>query len=184
MSLDILLKGQLAFLNQHYNVIAVSGQDEHLENVANREGVKTCSVEMHRTISPVKDLVSLVKLYFLFKKEKPQIVHSITPKAGLLSMIAAYFARVPVRIHTFTGLVFPYKKGFMHHLLLVMDKILCRFATHVFPEGEGVRKDLKYYRITRKPLNIIANGNVNGVDTDFFNSNSVSENQKKDLKHN
>ena len=182
MSLDILLKGQLAFLNQHYNVIAVSGQDEHLENVANREGVKTCSVEMHRTISPVKDLVSLVKLYFLFKKEKPQIVHSITPKAGLLSMIAAYFARVPVRIHTFTGLVFPYKKGFMHHLLLVMDKILCRFATHVFPEGEGVRKDLKYYRITRKPLNIIANGNVNGVDTDFFNSNSVSENQKKDLK--
>ena len=182
MSLDILLKGQLAFLNEHYYVIAVSGQDEHLETVANREGVKTCSVVMHRTISPVKDLVSLVKLYFLFKKEKPQIVHSITPKAGLLSMIAAYFAGVPVRIHTFTGLVFPYKKGFLHHLLLLMDKILCRFATHVFPEGEGVKKDLKYYKVTKKPLNVIANGNVNGIDTNFFNPTSVSDNQEKDLK--
>ena len=73
VSLDILLKGQLAFLNDYYQVIAVSGQDVHLENVKKREKVLTVDVSMYRTISPFKDFVSLVKLYLLFKKEKPLI---------------------------------------------------------------------------------------------------------------
>lgn len=183
ISLDILLKGQLAFLNEYYQVIAVSGNDIHLENVKNRERVQTIDVPMYRTISPFKDLISLVTLYFLFKKEKPLIVHSITPKAGLVSMIAAYFAGVPIRIHTFTGLLFPYKKGFLHHLLLFLDKVLCRFSTHIFPEGEGVKKDLLAYKVTKKPLKIIANGNINGIDLDYFNSNAIDENQKQTLKN-
>nr|WP_298392087.1 glycosyltransferase family 4 protein [Flavobacterium sp.] len=174
VSLDILLKGQLAFLNDHYQVLAVSGQDVHLENVKNREKVLTVDVPMYRTISPFKDFVSLVRLYLLFKKEQPLIVHSITPKAGLLSMCAAYFARVPIRIHTFTGLLFPHKEGFLHHLLLFLDKVLCRFATHIFPEGEGVKKDLLAFKVTRKPLQVIANGNVNGIDLDYFNPTTVS----------
>lgn len=174
VSLDILLKGQLAFLNDHYQVMAISGQDVHLENVKNREKVLTVDVPMYRTISPFKDFISLVRLYFLFKKEQPLIVHSITPKAGLLSMCAAYFARVPIRIHTFTGLLFPHKEGFLHHLLLFLDKVLCRFATHIFPEGEGVKKDLLAFKVTRKPLQVIANGNVNGIDLDYFNPTTVS----------
>ena len=182
ISLDILLKGQLSFLNRYYQVIAVSGQDVHLENVKNREKVLTVDVPMYRTISPFKDFVSLIKLYFAFRKEKPLIVHSITPKAGLLSMIAAYFAGVPIRIHTFTGLVFPHKKGFIHHLLLFLDKVLCRFATHIIPEGEGVKKDLVAFKVTKKQLNVIANGNVNGIDLDFFNPNKVSQVEQENLK--
>ena len=107
LSLDYLLKGQLAFLNEHYEVIAVSGEDEHLQEVREREKVRTENVRIHRTISLLKDLKSLWELYLLFRKEKPQIVHSITPKAGLLSMVAAKVTGVPVRIHTFTGLIFP-----------------------------------------------------------------------------
>ena len=175
ISLNILLKGQLAFLNSHYDVVAVSGADAHLETIAEREGVRVVSVPMSRSIAPIKDLISLVKMYFLFKKEKPQIVHSITPKAGLLSMTAAYFAGVPVRMHTFTGLIFPYKKGLMQTLLLFMDKVLCRFATHIFPEGEGVKNDLLLYKVTTKPLHVLANGNVNGIDTAYFDSGQVSE---------
>lgn len=182
ISLDILLKGQLSFLNDHYEVVAVSGADAHLETVAVREGVRVVSVPMSRSIAPIKDLASLVRLYFLFKKEQPHIVHSITPKAGLLSMIAAYFAGVPVRMHTFTGLIFPYKKGFMQTLLLFMDKVLCRFATHIFPEGEGVKNDLKRYKVTTKPLHILANGNVNGIDTAYFDSSQVSETEKITLR--
>ncbi|HEY6143549.1 MAG TPA: glycosyltransferase family 4 protein [Flavobacterium sp.] len=182
MSLDILLKGQLAFLNEHYEVIAVSGGDNHLKTVASRENVRIVDLAMSRSISPFKDLVSLVKLYFLFRKEKPLMVHSITPKAGLLSMIAAYFAGVPVRIHTFTGLIFPYKKGFLHHLLLFMDKLLCRFSTDIFPEGEGVKNDLIRFKVTSKPLHVIANGNVNGIDVDYFNPNQISETQKQSLR--
>jgi len=182
ISLDILLKGQLAFLKEYYEVIAVSGQDEHLDNVAKREGVRTISVSFQRQISPFKDFISLLKLYKVLRKEKPLIVHSITPKAGLLTMIAGYFAGVPIRVHTFTGLVFPYKKGFLHHLLLFLDKVLCRFATHIIPEGEGVKKDLVAFKVTKKPLNVIANGNVNGIDLDFFNPNKISQVEQENLK--
>lgn len=182
ISLDVLLKGQLKFLNQEFEVIAVSGNDVHLENVAQREGVRVHSIPMQRKISPFKDLKSLVQLYLFFKKEKPDIVHSITPKAGLLSMVAAYFAGVPIRIHTFTGLIFPSKNGAMQKLLILMDRILCFFATNIFPEGQGVKDDLLQYKITSKELKIIANGNVNGVDTEYYNPSCFSEVQKNDFR--
>lgn len=183
LSLDVLLKGQLKFLDQHFEVVAVSGQDNHLETVKKREGVRVVPLEMQRQISPVKDLVSLWKLYRLFKKEKPEIVHSITPKAGLLSMTAGYFAGVPIRVHTFTGLVFPTRTGLFQKLMIFMDKMLCRFSTHIFPEGEGVKKDLLAFGITKKPLQIIANGNVNGLDTDFFSSDGYSDAQLEQIRN-
>ena len=183
LSLNILLKGQLSFLKKYYNVIAVSGDDKDLRIVENREGVKTQNIKMQRQIAPFKDFISLIKLYLYFKKEKPQIVHSITPKAGLLSMAAAFLARVPIRIHTFTGLVFPTRSGLMQRLLIVMDKILCSCSTHIYPEGEGVKNDLISYNITRKPLKVLANGNVNGVNTSYFNPALFSDEENKSLKN-
>ncbi|VXC30712.1 Glycosyl transferase family 1 [Flavobacterium sp. 9AF] len=184
MSLNILLKGQLKYLNQFFDIKAVSGYDADLEMVNEREGVEIINLKMERKITPIKDFISLLKLYFLFKREKPTIVHSITPKAGLLSMIAAKYAGVPIRMHTFTGLIFPSKKGLMKKVLIVMDKILCYHATHVYPEGKGVQMDLIKYKITHKPLKIIANGNVNGVDLDYFNQNKISTNEKNELLSN
>ena len=183
MSLNILLKGQLRYLNQFFDVLAVSGYDADLETVKNREEVSVVSVTMKRSIAPFQDLISLYRLYKLFKKERPTIVHSITPKAGLLSMVAAKYANVPVRIHTFTGLVFPAKKGLFQKLLILMDKVLCWHATHIIPEGAGVKQDLLDYKITKKPLEVIANGNVNGIDTTFFNSNTISEQQQQNLRN-
>lgn len=183
LSLDFLLKGQLAFLNQHFEVVAVSGDDEHLRIVAQREGVRTVAIKMQRNISPLKDLISLVQLYFLFKKEKPEIVHSITPKAGLLSMLAAKLAGVPVRIHTFTGLIFPSKTGLLQRILIFMDRLLCACATHIYPEGQGVKKDLIKYKITSKPLKVIANGNVNGIDTAHFSKEQISFQEQQTLKN-
>ena len=183
MSLNLLLKGQLKFLSKHFDVLAVSGYDADLETVKNREEVSVVSVTMKRSIAPFQDLISLYRLYKLFKKERPTIVHSITPKAGLLSMVAAKYANVPVRIHTFTGLVFPAKKGLFQKLLILMDKVLCWHATHIIPEGAGVKQDLLDYKITKKPLEVIANGNVNGIDTTFFNSNTISEQQQQNLRN-
>ena len=183
MSLHLLLKGQLKFLSKHFDVLAVSGYDTDLETVKNREGVPIVSVAMKRSIAPFQDLISLYRLYKLFKKERPTIVHSITPKAGLLSMVAAKYANVPVRIHTFTGLVFPAKKGLFQKILILMDKVLCWHATHIIPEGAGVKQDLLDYKITKKPLEVIANGNVNGIDTTFFNSNTISEQQQQNLRN-
>ena len=182
LSLDVLLKGQLAFLSDKFTVIAVSGNDKHLNTVQDREGVKTINVAFQRKISPLKDIVSLLNLYRVLRKEKPLIVHSITPKAGLITMVAGYFARVPIRMHTFTGLIFPTKKGVVKQLLIFMDKILCLFATNIYPEGQGVKNDLQQYKITKKELNILANGNVNGIDTNYFNPTLFSEDEKNTLR--
>lgn len=182
MSLNYLLKGQLSFLNEHYEVIAVSGEDDHLQEVRERENVRTENVKIQRTISLLKDLKALWVLYFLFLKEKPQIVHSITPKAGLLSMLAAKMTGVPIRIHTFTGLIFPEKRGFLQQILILMDCLICFCATDIFPEGEGVKRDLMKYKITSKPLKIIANGNVNGIDTAYFSEDQVLLSEREALK--
>jgi len=117
LSLNILLKGQLRFLNRNFKVTAISGSGPDLETVAEREGVRILEVEMQRQISPLKDLDSLWRLYRCFSKEKPDMIHSITPKTGLLSMVAGKWAGVPVRMHTFTGLIFPNRTGLMQKSL-------------------------------------------------------------------
>ena len=167
-SLETLLKGQLKMLSEYYEVVAVSSPGERMKVLEAREGVRTVSVPMERRISLVKDFISLLRLIVLFAKERPDIVHSITPKAGLLSMLAAWITRVPARMHTFTGLVFPTATGKMQKLLIAMDRLTCFCATHINPEGEGVKRDLVNYNITSKPLHIIANGNVNGIDLGYF----------------
>src|SRR5690606_22500727 len=177
-----LIKGQLKFLNGHFEVIAISGGGEKLELIKNRENIRVLPIKMEREIKPISDIISLIKLYKCFKREKPHIVHSITPKAGLLTMMAGYMAKVPIRIHTFTGLIFPTSTGIKKKVLIAMDKLLCYCATHIFPEGQGVKNDLIKYKITDKPLKIIANENVNGIDTEHFNSKLISEEKKNTLK--
>lgn len=182
ISLNILLKGQLAFLSQHFEIIGISSNGADLDEVQNRENIRVLAIDMQRNISPFNDLVALIKMYRVFKKEKPLLVHSITPKAGLLTMLAGKAAGVPYRLHTFTGLIFPSKRGFIQQLLIKTDRLLCWAATHIYPEGNGVKQDLINYSITSKPLKVLANGNVNGIDLNYFSQSQVSTDQKKQLK--
>lgn len=168
-SLAGLLKGQLRMLNEQYEVVAVSSPGNAMAVLWEREGVRTIEVPMERRISLVKDFISLLRMIRVFAKERPYMIHSITPKAGMISMLAGWITRVPIRMHTFTGLVFPTATGFKKKLLIAMDRLTCACATHIIPEGEGVKRDLMTYRITKKPLRVIANGNVNGVDLTYFN---------------
>lgn len=182
LSLNILLKGQLKFLSDYFEVIGISSNGEELKEVNIREGVKVEAIEMERGISPLKDFVSLIKMYQQFKREKPTIVHSITPKAGLLTMLAGKFAGVPIRMHTFTGLIFPTRIGMMQKLLIKMDQLLCWAATNIYPEGNGVKNDLINFNITNKPLKVLANGNVNGIDTTFFSRQQIDDHKQEKLK--
>ena len=182
-SLYSLLKGQLQFLSQYYEIIGISSKGTFLDETSKRESVKVIGVDMVRGISPFNDLISLIRLYIQFRKEKPTIVHSITPKAGLLSMLAAKMAGVPIRMHTFTGLIFPTRTGAMQKLLIKMDQLLCWAATNIYPEGSGVKNDLISFNITSKPLKVLANGNVNGIDTHHFTPVQVSAEKQALLKH-
>ena len=149
-----------------YEVVSVSSPGPELETL--RElGVKTLEVPMERRMSPFKDLKSLLQLIKVFRKEQPYMVHSMTPKAGLLCMLAAWITRVPKRVHTFTGLVWPTASGLSRKILMLTDWVTCACATHVIPEGQGVMNDLQQH-ITKKPMKVLGYGNVRGVDMNRF----------------
>ena len=151
-SLDTFCRGVLKKLSEKYEVVALSSPGEEMQAIAEREGVRTIEVPMQRHISLLKDAQALWQLIKVFRQERPTMIHSMTPKAGLLCMVAAWLTRVPVRVHTFTGLVFPTATGIQRKVLMLTDKVTCRCATYVVPEGEGVKKDLLDYGITKKPL--------------------------------
>lgn len=162
-----------------YEVVAISSPEKRLQEVAEREGVRTIAVPMERQISLIKDMKSLWRMWQVLRQEKPDLVHSMTPKAGLITMVAAWLARVPIRIHTFTGLVFPTSKGLKRRILMATDWLTCACATHAIPEGEGVKSDLINNHITKKELKVLGYGNVRGIDLKHYNPelfNSIKDN--------
>lgn len=168
-SLETFCLGLLNTLQQRgYEVCALSSPDDDLLFLGKRENVRTIGVHMERQISLKKDVMSLVNLVKVFHKEKPDMVHSMTPKAGLLCMVAAWITRVPVRVHTFTGLVWPTASGFSRKVLMMTDRITCACATHVIPEGQGVLENLRDHGITQKPMKVLGYGNVRGVDMEKY----------------
>ncbi len=185
LSLNIFCKGIIQDLkDQGYEVVAVSSPDDDLREVAEREQVRTIGVEMERKISLFKDMKALWALYRVFRAEKPDMVHSMTPKAGLLCMTAAWMAGVPYRIHTFTGLIWPTTSGIKRKILMMTDRITCACATHVIPESQGVLNDLKNHGITKKPMHILGYGNVKGVDLSYWKNTKELKVKSEELKVN
>ena len=169
MTLDYFLKGVMTDLVKAGNeVVAVSSPGEWMPSVRALEGVKVIEVPMERRISPFKDLRSLWRLYKVIRAERPDIVHSFTPKAGLLAMMASKLAGIKIRVHTFTGLVFPTSTGLKKRLLMTTDRVTCSCATHIIAEGQGVRKDLVDAGITRKDVNVLGHGNIRGIDMNWY----------------
>jgi lipopolysaccharide biosynthesis protein len=174
VSLDSLIKGQLHFMNQYYEVVGLSNNTGRLMNVSEREGVRVIEVPMHREISLGADLKCLWKLCKIFKRERPFIVHANTPKGSLLAMMAGKLTRVPHRIYTVTGLRYQGAQGMLRWILMTMERITCFCATKVIPEGNGVKMALEHDHITKKPLKVVLNGNINGIDTEYFSVESVA----------
>lgn len=177
-----LIRGQMAYLDQHFEVVGVASDVGSLDEVGEAEGVRVVNVDMAREISLWRDVKSLVALYRLFRREKPYIVHANTPKASLLSMVAAWAARVPHRLYTVTGLRFETTRGILRCVLKTMERITCLCATKIIPEGDGVRDTLRRERITRKPLQKILNGNINGIDLTHFDRTPEVEERARELR--
>lgn len=180
-SLTSFLNGVFEVLMSNYELLLVSSPGKELDELHNKYGVKTIGVSMQRRFSPLKDLISLWKLILVFHKEKPYMVHSMTPKAGLLCMLAAWITRVPRRVHTFTGLVWPTATGFSRKILMATDWLTCACATHIIPEGKGVMDDLQQH-ITHKPMKVLGYGNVRGVDMDYWRKANASSNKLREIK--
>lgn len=171
-SLNVFFKGMLKRMSEDYNVIALSSPGKALDAIQEREGVRTKAIPIERRPAIWKDLQSLFRLIKFFREEKPDIVHSMSAKAGMLCMIAAKIARVPHRVHSFTGLAFPTAKGLSRIILKTTERITCACGNHLLPEGEGVKRDLINNHITNKELRVIGNGNIRGIDLDYYDCTS------------
>lgn len=168
ISLFLLLRGQLKFLNSHFEVVGLSSDTGLLHQVEKREEIRVIELAMRREISILRDMFCLWHLIQIFKREKPYIVHANTPKGSLLSMMAAWIDRVPHRIYTVTGLRYQGSTGMGRWILMMMERLTCLFANKVIPEGEGVKRTLIADGITKKPLQVIHHGNINGINTQYF----------------
>ncbi|MDY3529509.1 glycosyltransferase family 4 protein [Riemerella anatipestifer] len=183
-SLKTLLKGQHQYMsNKGFEVIGVSSSGQDLEVVEKDEGIRTVSIEMSRKITPFQDLKSLWQIWCLLRREKPQMVHTHTPKAGLIGMLASRLAGVPVRVHTVAGLPLMEAMGIKRKILDVVEKLTYACATKIYPNSKGLYDFIvnQKYTSTSK-LEIIANGSSNGIDTNHFSPQQVSEESKHQLK--
>ncbi|WP_290069813.1 glycosyltransferase, partial [Muribaculum intestinale] len=121
--------GMIPDLTKEYEVGVLSSPGEEWAMLDKYgDAVKRLEVPMERHISPLRDLRSLWRLVRVFRRERPDMVHSMTPKAGLLCMLAAWITRVPVRVHMFTGLVFPTATGLKRRILMATDRLTCACA--------------------------------------------------------
>ena len=183
LSLKILLKGQLKYMSQYFEILAVSSDGKDFEEMLNQELVRGFRVNMTRQLTPIKDLIALFKLIHLFRKEKPDIVHSHTPKAGNLAMLAAWLCRIPIRIHTVAGLPLLEATGLKRILLDFVEKTTYTFATKVYPNSFGLKNkilDNKYCSVSK--IHVIGNGSSNGIDTNYFSREAMVPELMQKLK--
>lgn len=183
LSIEKLLENQLFFMKDYYDVKAISSDKENLERVGKLQEVSVYPVEMTRKITPWQDLKALWKLYRYFKKEQPLIVHTHTPKAGTIGMIASKLAGVPHRLHTVAGLPLLETKGNKRKLLNLVEKTTYACASKIYPNSNGIKNIITQEGFCKPDkIKIIANGSTNGINTQIFNSEMVSNEDQVHLK--
>lgn len=169
ISFKKLLNGQLKFMSNYFDIVAISSYGKELTEVAKRESIRVIPLNMTRKITPIKDLISLIKMIIILIKEKPIIVHTHTPKAGLIGMLASWICRVPIRLHTVAGLPLMEAKGLRKRLLIITERITYACANMVYPNSFGLLKFIKENSLcNEKKLKVIGYGSSNGIDTEYF----------------
>jgi glycosyltransferase involved in cell wall biosynthesis len=134
-------------------------------------------VDLNREIMVLSDFLALLSLCRFFLSYKPDIVHSIMPKAGLLTALAGFICRVPIRIHTFTGQVWATKKGVARFFLITIDKLINTLNTVCLTDSPSQSLFLQQHHITRsgRPLPVLSKGSLSGVDVGRFNVSSMTK---------
>jgi len=181
MSLRYLLRGQMKFMaSQGIEVHMASANGQEVEEVSKYEGCPHHIFNLTRSITPITDVITIVKLVRFLKKEKYDIVHSHTPKAGLIAMLASRLAGVRNRLHTVAGIPWMEANGAKRVLLKQVDKLAYSCATEVYPNSFELKKFmLKEKLVAPKKLKVLGNGSSNGIDTSFFCPSSVPESKKE-----
>lgn len=181
-TMNVILKGQLAFINNHYEVIcATSPFANYFDEVEKREGVRVFSVPFTRTVNPLTDLIALYKLLVLIITERPDVVHTQTPKANLIGMLAAIMGGVKFRMVSIVGMPVININTTKGKAIWLLESLSFRIANRLYPNSFGL---LDFYSnsFKKEKLKVIGNGSSNGVDFNFFSRNKLNETDLGDLK--
>jgi glycosyltransferase involved in cell wall biosynthesis len=183
LSLEKLLEGQLTFINNYYEVIAISAERERIIQYGKDNKVRSYWVEMTRAITPFSDIKAVFKLFKFLKKEKPLIIHTHTPKAGIIGMLAGYLSGVPVRMHTVAGLPLLEVGGLKRIILNLVESLTYKLATRVYPNSYELKKiiiDQKFAQANK--LKVLGSGSSNGIDTSYFDPSLYNDDFKIEQK--
>ncbi|MBI5570229.1 MAG: glycosyltransferase [Desulfomonile tiedjei] len=185
LTISLFLRGQIPFMqNRGFEISVVCSPAPESDEIAAREGVRVYEVPMVRGIAPLADLLSLVRLWLLFRRIKPDVVHSSTPKAGPLAMVAGFFAGVPVRIYTLRGVMVDRRTGLARQVLRMMEWIGCRFADQVVAVSRSVAEVIvRGGMCSERKIVVLGRGSSNGVDAEhLFNPALVDSNEVSGLR--
>lgn len=162
------LGGQIdAIANAGHQLDLVCSRGPGFEELEHTPGVTVHSIEMVRTISPVADLSALVRLWSLYRRSNFDIVHSTTPKAGLLSALAGLLAGVPLRLHTFTGQPWATLSGPVRWLARMSDWLIAHLNTQCYADSASQRDFLIAEGLCRADqVKVLGAGSIAGVDVD------------------
>ena len=170
MALRYLLPGQMRFMAENgFQVLMISADGSELKEVIESEACPHVIVPMTRKITPFKDLRCLFQLINIIKKEKPDIIHTHTPKAGILGMLAAKYCGVRIRIHTVAGLPMMVEKGWKYRMLRFVEKKTYTAANQVWPNSRSLFQVITELQLCdANKLHVIGKGSTNGIDVAFF----------------
>lgn len=172
MSAQAFLRDHMAALQKEFSVYYISGEPDCAKISVAHDGYHYINIQ--RGISVKKDIKALWQLYKYFRSEKFDSVHSVTPKAGLLTSIAAFFARIPIRIHIFTGQVWANKSGLSRWTLKFMDKVIAHFDNRLLVDGEGQRQFLIQTGVLKESNSLVlGKGSICGVNLERFSPSGV-----------
>ena len=164
-----VIVGLLLSLSAGFRVTLISSPGELLDRTAAREGVNAIGVPMQRDISLFADLASLVRLWWLLPRLKPDIAEFSTPKAGLLGNIASLLAGVPARVYMLRGLKLETSNGIKKAVLLASERAASACAQVVLCNSQSMRSEALALGVAPAPkLRLIGDGSSNGVDVERF----------------
>lgn len=184
LALKISVRGQMKYMSSHgFDVTMVSSPGPEVDEVIAAEGCPHIAVNISRKITPVGDLISIYNLYRVFKKHKPDVIHSENLKANLLGMIAGWLAGVPVRIQTMAGLVSPNVLSLKGKLIRMAEITSFRFATDVWPNSNSSLQYMVNTGMIRPgKARVIGGGSSNGVDLQKYNRAAIHETRLEEFR--
>jgi glycosyltransferase involved in cell wall biosynthesis len=170
LSLNAFMAPHVRELRRTWRITLVASSEP--DALLRHPNVEFVPIPIARRISPARDIGSLLALWRLFRRQRFDLVQSITPKAGLLAMVAGRLAGVPVRIHWFTGQVWATASGARRWLLKTIDRVLVASSTHLLADSRSQRAFLIEEGVApAHRIDVIAEGSVAGVDVARFDRN-------------